>query len=940
MNYRREEVLDARADSCTWILQHQNYQKWLADDHGLLWIQGKPGSGKSTLMKRIFKVFCTENRGPGRMHLAFFFHRRGVQLQHTPLGMFRTMLHQLLSQVPLASADFLSLCEEKRRFQGDVCRDWEWREPELRRVLKSSLVSAAKTYSLVIFVDALDEAGEDSARSVVSYLHEVNEQLLQSKHTTSICFACRHYPIVRTSDGIQICVEDENFKDISVYALSELRRQIRPRDQNLESDHLNELEKRISNKASGVFLWVYLVIPTIAKQYNEGRPLEEILKALEKAPSDLKTIYQHILGLVDPTFQRQTLHLMEWICLAERPLSLTELRFALAMDDSSIHPYQEYAQESTGFVKSNMQMKDMTIGLSGGLAEVKFHRKDPRGFVREVYIVQFIHQSVNDFLLKDGFRLLNQSSAGNAIGQGHDRLAKSCNNYLKLGEVERAASSRLLDESSLEADLPFLRYSATSWFLHAEKAESWNIPQSGLIQRFQWPTAQYFPSWIKLYRTIDPYGSRCPEANTTLMHVAAASNLESIVTAMLASNMPLEAKDAKGNTALHNAARWGHKKIVHMLLDASANVNARTDRGRTPLECAGAGGHAEVVKLLLENGVEVNEKTGRSGSALQSAALHGRWITVKLLLDNGADVHAQGGQYGNALQAAAIGGSDAVVKLLLDNGADINAQGGRYGNALQAAALRKGSEAMVKLLFNQGADINSQGGYYGNALQAAALEGSDAMVKLLLDNGADINAQGGYYGNALQTAASEGNEAIVKLLLDNGADINKKDPQGRLVVHLAMRFEETMVKYLLSLGARPDWTYTDQQGCSALHFAASGGSVEAVKLILSSGIDIDINLSDTQGWTPLHWACRNGDVGTVQLLIDSGADLQSQTMQSWTPLDVAIFCGKDSLIPVLSQLRGSSGIEMKQNLFTSAINQYVMCSSCFHVSAILISWPG
>ncbi|PMD51211.1 putative Pfs NB-ARC and ankyrin-domain-containing protein, partial [Hyaloscypha bicolor E] len=606
MNYRQEEVLDARADSCTWILQHQNYQKWLTDDHGLLWIQGKPGSGKSTLMKRIFQVFGRENRSPKRIHLAFFFHRRGVQLQHTPLGMFRTMLHQLLSQVPSASADFLSLCEEKRRFQGDVSREWEWREPELRRVLKSSLVSAAKTHSLVIFVDALDEAGEDSARSIVKYLHEANEELLQSRHATSICFACRHYPIVRTHEGIQICVEDENVNDISAYALSELRRQVHPRDENLGSDPLNEMQELISNKASGVFLWVSLVIPTIAKQYNEGRSLEEILEGLEKAPSDLKTIYEHILGLVDPTFRSQTLHLMEWICLAERPLSPTELRFALAMDDSLVTPYQDSAQKSTGFVKSDMQMKGMTVGLSGGLAEVKLHRERHRGMETEVQIVQFIHQSVNDFLLKDGFAWLDKNFTGNAIGRGHDRLTKSCINYLKLGEVERAASSSSLVESPLEADLPFLGYSTRSWFLHAQKAESWNIPQSDLIQRFQWPTAQYFPNWIKLSRTLKHYNNRCPQEKTTLMHVAAASNLESIVVALLDSDTSSEAKDAEGNTALHDAARWGHKKIVGRLLEAGADANARTDAQATPLERAGAGGHAEVVKLLLGNGADVN----------------------------------------------------------------------------------------------------------------------------------------------------------------------------------------------------------------------------------------------------------------------------------------------------------------------------------------------
>jgi ankyrin repeat domain-containing protein 50 len=936
MNYRQEEVIDARADSCTWILQHRNYQKWLADDHGLLWIQGKPGSGKSTLMKRIFQVLCRENRDPRRIHLAFFFHRRGVQLQHTPLGMLRTMLHQLLSQVPSAGADFLSLCEEKRRFQGDIIRDWEWREPELRRVLKSSLISAAKTHSLVIFVDALDEAGEDPARSIVKYLHEVNEELLQSRHSTSICFACRHYPIVRTHEGIQICVEDENFDDISAYTLSELRRQIHPRDEDLGSNPLNELQELISSKASGVFLWVYLVIPTVAKQYNEGRSLGEILEGLKRAPSDLKTIFEHILGLIDPAFRRQTLHLMEWVCLAERPLSLTELRFALAMDDSLIKPYQETAQESTEFVNSDMQMKDMTIGLSGGLAEVKLHHEYHFSVPRKIHIVQFIHQSVNDFLLKDGFAWLDQNSDGNAIGRGHDRITKSCINYLKLGEVERAAMSSSRDRSSLEDNLPFLKYSTQSWFLHAEKAESQNIPQSDLIQRFQWPNAQYFPTWIKIYRNIGSYSNRYLQEKTTLMHVAAASNLESIVVALLNLDTSLEAKDATGNTALHDAARWGHKRIVRMLLDAGADANATTNEQATPLERAGAGGHGEVVKLLLGNGAEVNLKTGDTGTALQSAAFQGRWITVKLLLDNGADINAQGGRYGNALQAAAENGSEAMVKLLLDRGADINAQGGYYGNALQAAAAaaRDGSEAVVKLLLDRGADINAQGGEYGNALQAAVYRGSETVVKLLLDRGADINAQGGYYGNALQAAAYTGKEAVVKLLFNRGADIYKKDLQGRLLVHLAMRGNEpNILKYLLSVGGTPDWTYADRQGCSALHFAASGGSVEAVKLILSSDDDVDINLSDTQGWTPLHWACRNGDFNTVELLIESGADLQNETMKLWTPFDVAVFCGKSSLIHTLYRLQGSSGTEVKQNIFAAGNYHDIICNSCFHVSA-------
>jgi ankyrin repeat protein len=772
--------------------------------------------------------------------------------------MFRTILYQLLSQVPSASTDFKGLYEEKRKFQGDIRKDWEWHEPELRRILKSSLISAARTHNIVIFVDALDEAGEVSAKSIVTYLHEVNELLLNSKHTTRICFSCRHFPIIRTSNGVQICLEDENYEDISTYVLAELRRQILSRDHKLGSDDLNLLQTRILSKASGVFLWAVLVIPMIAKQYNEGRALKEILEGLEKAPSDLGTIYKHMLTLADPTAQGRTLHLMQWICFAERPLSLTELRFALALDDSSVHRFQESAQESIGFVESDMRMKDIVVSLSGGLAEVVELHKDRHD-------VQFIHQSVSDFLFTDGFRWLDQDSAGNPIGRGHDRLSRSCVNYFKLGEVQRVANS---DSSTIIADLPFLKYATESWFLHAEKAESWNIPQDDLIRRFQWPSSQYFTDWIKIFRKIDRYNSRRPLVQTTLMHLAAASNLGSIVKALLESGTFLEVGDDEGNKALHYAARWGHKQIVSILLGADANIHARNAAQLTPLERAAAGSHVAVVELLLEKGAEVNCQTGESGSALQSAAINGSLITVRLLLENGADINAQGGEYSNALQVAAARGSEAIVELLLDRGADIDAQGGLYGNALQAVAYK-------------------------------------------------------------------GHQRAARILTNRHVDVNRKDFQGRLALHFAMRGNRlNMIEYLLSMGARADWTHTDQQGRSALHFAASGGSVQAVKLVLSSGIDI--NISDTDGWTPLHWACRNGDVDTVRLLADSGANLQSKNTQGQAPLDVAIFCSNGSLIPTLSLFNKSIDTEAKQHAPALGIKHNTCCNSCLHVSRILI----
>lgn len=71
--------------------------------------------------------------------------------------------------------------------------------------------------------------------------------------------------------------------------------------------------------------------------------------------------------------------------------------------------------------------------LCRGLAEVKQHENEP--------IVQFIHQSVKDFLLQDGLRILDSSfeSIDEAVGHAHLRLSGSCIKYVSLDEVLKFA---------------------------------------------------------------------------------------------------------------------------------------------------------------------------------------------------------------------------------------------------------------------------------------------------------------------------------------------------------------------------------------------------------------------------------------------------------------------------------------------------------------------
>lgn len=98
-----------------------SFSDWLEEDQSVIgpsrpifWINGKPGSGKSTLMKFAMRNNRTLELLRRRYHpntassrsesdwmiLGFFFHDRGSHVQKSIEGMLQGVLHQLLSQVP------------------------------------------------------------------------------------------------------------------------------------------------------------------------------------------------------------------------------------------------------------------------------------------------------------------------------------------------------------------------------------------------------------------------------------------------------------------------------------------------------------------------------------------------------------------------------------------------------------------------------------------------------------------------------------------------------------------------------------------------------------------------------------------------------------------------------------------------------------------------
>lgn len=127
---RLHNVAQALPNTCQWLFDHYCFTTWKAAG-GLLWIKGKPGSGKSTIMKEVHA--CVENEWSSHCVLSYFFNARSHNgLEKSPLGLYRSLLHQLLSKIGAGYDSFVSTFAYKiktdhkagGRMECIVTEDW------------------------------------------------------------------------------------------------------------------------------------------------------------------------------------------------------------------------------------------------------------------------------------------------------------------------------------------------------------------------------------------------------------------------------------------------------------------------------------------------------------------------------------------------------------------------------------------------------------------------------------------------------------------------------------------------------------------------------------------------------------------------------------------------------------------------------------------------
>lgn len=450
---RRTNIKRAHAKTCQWFLRTQEYIDWLDinrfDDHGgLLWIKGKPGVGKSTLMSSTISRVRPKLKEKGNIVVSFFFNARGEDLEKTTSGLYRALLVQLFEALPGLP---------------NILDNWsvsEWTVESLEKLFEEAILAVGKA-TIVCFVDALDECDEKEIRDMLSFLQSTSEQAASNETRMHICFASRHYPHITINWGLSLIIDGqtEHDKDITRYLDAELHIGHGKLAEQVRSD--------LQKKSSGIFMWVVLVVGILNKAFDCGhsRRLPGILREI---PGDLHALFRDILTRGDVN-SKGLLLCIQWVLFAARPLSPEELYLAIMseIEPNMCHQDQEDAIDPE-------VIRKYILDNSKGLAESTQSTRYPT--------VQFIHESVRDFLLKEkGLQDTWPSLGRNIDGQSHKQLKICCIKYLHNHFVfDYKLSYPLPKASSPEAATPrqetakrfgFLEYATHNILYHAENAE-------------------------------------------------------------------------------------------------------------------------------------------------------------------------------------------------------------------------------------------------------------------------------------------------------------------------------------------------------------------------------------------------------------------------------------------------------------------------------------
>ncbi|KAH7119118.1 hypothetical protein B0J11DRAFT_441007 [Dendryphion nanum] len=335
------------AEACEW----SSFTKWLSntDRQNLYWITGKPGSGKSTLMKYMFNHNKTTaklqqwNASRPLVKAGFFFWNSGTAMQMSRMGLLQSILHTVLTKdkgteaVPhtLIAHDRKIITGDKETIMHIFPHRWQqfvafgggrqaftW--SELKQAFETLIATPITPRSFFFAIDGLDEFDGEHGKLIEMILNATKFEHVK------ICIASRPWLVFRDAfeNEPNLLLEQLTRQDIHNYVDSAFTNNTHyARLKKIEPGRASSLINDLASKSEGVFLWCYLVVQNLLEGMSNADRMSDLIRRLDTMPPGLEQLFDRLLRELEPQYFKHACQLLRLVMAKDR-IYLIDLWFA------------------------------------------------------------------------------------------------------------------------------------------------------------------------------------------------------------------------------------------------------------------------------------------------------------------------------------------------------------------------------------------------------------------------------------------------------------------------------------------------------------------------------------------------------------------------------------------------------------------------------------
>lgn len=364
------------------------------------------------------------------------------------------------------------------------------------------------------------------------------------------------------------------------------------------------------------------------------------------------------------------------------------------------------------------------------------------------------------------------------------------------------------------------------------------------------------------------------DGGNTVSHVAAANGRQGILRLiMLKSKGQMDQPNCATFVPPQLAAKYGQTETLRFFFKYGIDPEIRTIDKRTLVHLAAYGGHLETVEFFCSSYPRICKLTDMDGNTVLHDAAAGGDVNVFVrLIESGVNALQQNNDGATVLHDASYYGRFKVVQLVCSKYPDLINGVSRSGLTPALGSALGGHIDIFDYLEKQGSNMKVLTCEGSTALHEAAYAGQLPMVKYLclrFPYMQEMRNERSFL--PYHFAAQEGHLEILKFLLPEKLDQLKTTNEEQTILHLAAYNGMINVVKFICLKIPVLLPCKDTDGATALHYAARGGSIEALEYLIEKGLDP--RAVTGSGSTILHLAAFDGNLDMVKYICDKFPDI-------------------------------------------------------------------